>query len=635
MSPSDAQVASRIRFGVFELDVRTGELRKAGRRIRLSGQPLQILEALLRHPAEIVTRDELRHELWPGETFVDFERNLNSAVKRLRAALGDSADAPRFIETLPRRGYRFLVSVEISDPTPLQAPVVPQPDPILAPVARARRFRLGILGVVALALVGGPIGWRKVVSRPAAFERGPIGSLAVLPFQNLSSDPDQIHFADGMTDALITSLAQIKSLKVISRTSVMSYRTAQRPISAIAQELAVDAIVEGSVLRAGDEVRITAQLIHASTDRHLWAASYDGRLADMLTLQSQVARAIAHEVNVSVSPPEEALLSKVPRVDPAVHELYLRGRHLLTRRTEHELRRALEYFEEAVDKDPRFALAYAGMAQAWDALTGWGGYVKPTHGYPRAKAAALKALSIDSTLAEAQTALASVHELYDWDLAAAERGYQRAIELNSNYAQAHTRYSLLLSRTGRAQAALDAAMRARALDPLSLDTNVGLGQRLVTAGKPKEALQQMLSTVELDRNYYDSYVHLANIYERLQSLPEGIATAERAVELSHRSAHAVHTLAAIHVRHKQYAKAKPLIDELETRSIQRNPYEIAMLYLDMGQADKALLWLERACDERTPSMAFLRIAQTGRRFAIVRSHQRFARILQCLEKKAP
>jgi TolB-like protein/DNA-binding winged helix-turn-helix (wHTH) protein/Tfp pilus assembly protein PilF len=634
MSSFDAPASTRLRFGVFELDLPAGELRKAGRRIRLSGQPLQILEALLRRPGEIVTRDDLQRELWPDQTFVDFERNLNSAVKRLRAALGDSADSPRFIETLPRRGYRFLVAVEF-EPLPLGSPSSPVAQH--APAARrpriSRAVRVGIIGVGALAMALVLMAWRARVSRQPAFEPGQVTSLAVLPFQNLSSDPDQVHFADGMTEALITHLAQIKSLRVISRTSVMAYKTGDRRVPQIAKELMVDAVVEGSVMRAGDQVRITAQLIHGPTDRHLWAASYDGRLSDILALQSQVARAIAHEVNVSLSPPEEAMLHKTASLDPAVHELYLRGRHLLVRRTESDVRRALEYFEQAVRQDPEYALAYVGIAQAWDALASWPAYVAPREGYPRAKAAALRALSIDSNLAEAQTALASVHELYDWDLAAAERRYARAIAINPNYAVAHHLYGQLLARTGRSQAGLEAGKRARALDPLSPEMNIGLAQRLDSAGQPKEALAQMLVAVELDHNYFDAYVHLADLYQRHGFVAEAVAAAQRGVELSGRSAHAVHGLAVIYARQKDFAKAKALIAELEARPVQRNSYDIAMLYLEMGASDSALRWLERACTDRTPAMGFLRVAQSGRRFDMVRDAPRFRQILDCVEKE--
>lgn len=638
MSPLDAPVTHRLRFGVFELDLRAGELRKAGRRIRLSGQPLKILEALLRRPGEIVTRDDLQRELWPDQTFVDFERNLNSAVKRLRAALGDSADTPRFVETLPRRGYRFLVPVEIdlTGPSVVHSPPQPAPDPVPVPARTSRgRLRAVSLSIAAAAIVGGLGIWRSFAARQPSFEPGQVRSIAVLPFQNLSTDPDQLHFADGMTDALITHLAQIQSLKVISRTSVMSYRNVQRPIPKIGEELQVDAIVEGSVLRAGDQVRITAQLIHAPTDRHLWAATYDGGLADILALQSRVARAIADEVNVSLSPPEKALLTKVPSVDPAVHELYLRGRHLLVRRTEPESRRALQYFEQAVKQDPQYALAYVGIAQVWDALASWPAYVAPREGYPRAKAAALRALSIDQNLAEAQTALASVHELYDWDLAAAERLYARAIAINPNYALAHHLYGQLLARTGRAQAGVEEGRRARALDPLSPEMNIGLAQRLDSAGQPKEALAQMLIALELDRNYFDVYVHLADLYQRHGLAAEAIAAAERGVELSQRSSHAVHGLAVIYARQKDYAKVRPLIADLEARPVRRNAYDIAMLHLEMGNATSALHWLERACADRTPAMGFLSVAQRGRRFDIVRNEPRFREILDCVEREGP
>jgi TolB-like protein/Tfp pilus assembly protein PilF len=462
---------------------------------------------------------------------------------------------------------------------------------------------------------------------------GEIRSLAVLPFENLSSDPDQGYFADGMTDALITSLAQIKSVRVISRTSVLSYKGVERPISTIARELSVDAIIEGSVLRAGDQVRITAQLIHAGTDRHLWAASYDGGLSDVLTLQNKVAHAIAGEVRASLSTPEEARLLERPKVDPSVLELYLRGRHLLTRRTEPELKRALEYFEQAAARDPQYALAHVGVAQVWDALASWPGYVQPITGYPKAKLAATRALALDDSLAEAHTTLASVRELFDWNVPAAEQGYRRAIALNPNYALAHHRYGQLLGRTGRPEAALEAGLRARALDPLSLETNVGLSFRLMGVGRPKEALAQMLVAVELDRNYFDSQIHLADLHQRQGSRAEAIAAAERGIQLSGRSAHAVHGLAVIYVREGELAKAKPLIAELETHPL-RNSYDIATLYLQLGQNAMALRWLQRACDDRAPAMGFLKTAQAGRLFDGVRDDARFLRVLRCVEDTA-
>lgn len=622
--------ATRLQFGLFELDLRAGELRKAGVRVRLSGQPLRILELLVLRAGQVVTREEIRHALWPVDSPVDFEHNLNTAVKRLRAALGDSAEAPRFIETLPRRGYRFLGSVTpVVEPVPVFQSAEPAPSVTRAtsPPKRGRGALVAALAAAVIA-VSGIVVWLLWPRTPAP-ELGVIRSIAVLPFHNLSDDPEQGYFADAMTDTLITHLAQVKTLKVISRTSVLPYERPSRRIPDIAKALQVDAIVEGSVLRANGTVRITAQLIHGPTDRHVWAESYDGAFNDVLALQSRVARAIAREIRATLSPAEAANLDRVPRLDPAAYELYLRGRHLMTRRTEPEMRRALQYFEQAAAKDPHSALPLVGIAQVWDAMASWGGYVTTKEGYPKAKDAALKALALDSTLAEAHTALASVEELYDWKIDSAEQRYQQAIALNPNYALAHHRYGMLLGRTGRGDAALESALRAKALDPLSLDINMGLAARLAAERRPKESIAQMESVIELDPNYFDSYVHLADAYRRAGDVTKAIATAQRGVDLSGRSAHAVHGLALIYVQTGDVKKALPLIAELERHPI-RNAFDIGTLYLIMKRPEPALRWLRQACEDRVPAMAFIRHAvESNRQFEIVRADRRLAEIANC------
>lgn len=619
--------ATRLQFGLFELDLRAGELRKAGVHVRLAPQPLRILELLVLRAGQVVTREDIRQALWLADTTVDFEHNLNTAVKRLRAALGDSAEAPRFIETLPRRGYRFLGSVT---PVVDALPVLPATE--LAPAVTAvvpprKRGRVVLVAAAVIAITGITV-WVWWPRTPPP-EPGVIRSIAVLPFQNLSDDPEQGYFADAMTDTLITSLAQIKTLKVISRTSVLAYEHPSRRIPDIAKALQVDAVVEGSVLRANDTVRITAQLIHGPTDRHVWAESYDGAFTDVLALQSRVARAIAREIRATLSPAEAATLDRVPRLDPAAYELYLRGRHLMTRRTEPEMRRALQYFEQAAAKDPHSALPLVGIAQVWDAMASWAGYVTTKEGYPKAKDAALKALALDSTLAEAHTALASVEELYDWKIDSAEQRYQQAIALNPNYALAHHRYGMLLGRTGRGDAALESALRAKALDPLSLDINMGLAARLAAVRRPKESIARMESVIELDPNYFDSYVHLADAYRRAGDVTKAIATAQRGVDLSGRSAHAIHGLALIYAQTGDVKKALPLVAELERHPI-RNAFDIGTLYLILKRPEPALRWLRQACEDRVPAMAFIRHdVESNRQFEIVRADRRLAEIASC------
>ena len=363
--------SEHVRFGVFEVDLRAGELRKHGLRIRLQEQPFQVLEMLLLKPREVVTRDELRNKLWPADTFVDFDHGLNKAINKIRDALGDSAENPRFVETVARRGYRFIVDVKVFDATDsrpaqnlkpagfAQTPAVRQRSPWSA-VWKA----LGVVLVAALAVL--------VVWTPRSRSRSSsIRSLAVLPLANLSADPSQDYFADGMTDELITDLGQISALRVISRTSVMTYKGAHKPLPEIARELKVDAVVEGTVLRSGNQVRITAQLIEAPADKHLWAKSYEGDLRDTLALQGKVARAIADEVSINLTPREQAVLRNAKVVDREAYESYLKGRYFWNKRTADGLKMAKDYFDQAIAKDPSYAQAYSGLADTYALLGDW------------------------------------------------------------------------------------------------------------------------------------------------------------------------------------------------------------------------------------------------------------------------
>ena len=414
----DRQVGSRLRFGVFELDLRAGELRKHGLRVRLQEQPFQVLAMLVEHPGEVVAREELQKKLWPADTFVDFDHGLNKAINKLREALGDSAESPRFVETVARRGYRFLVEVR-----PADLAAVSSPQPTSQAPARRQRYRdnsaekdfdgpaLSVTaalpertqlsrgwksaGLLLLVVVAVLAAW-KVHSwlRPPAVIR----SLAVLPLESLSSDASQDYFADGMTDELISDLGQIGALRVISRTSVMAYKHTRKPLPQIARELNVDAVVEGTVLRSGDRVRITAQLIEASADKHLWSQSYEGELRDTLALQDKVARAIADQIRINLNAQEQAALKNVKAVDPQAYESYLKGRYFWNKRTRESLKVALAYFNQAIDEDPKYAQAYSGLADTYALLGDWQYAVMTTkEAMPKAKAAAIKALELDDT----------------------------------------------------------------------------------------------------------------------------------------------------------------------------------------------------------------------------------------------
>ena len=609
---SVAHGAAPIRFGVFEVDPASGELRRHGGKVRLHEQPFQVLLALLERPGEVVSRQELQHRLWPDDTFVEFDNNLNHAISRLRDALGDSTESPRFIETIPRRGYRFI------------APLVVSADAVPAFAEPKRRSAVaGAVAVVmiAAALAGG-LYWRQR-NAPSASS---IQSLAVLPFQNLSGNADEDYFADGMTEALILELSGIRPLRVTSRTSAMLYRKTSKRAPEIAAELGVDAVVEGSIQREGNRVRVTVQLIHGADDAHLWANAYEKDLESILGLHADVARAIASEIRDAVVPPFEPTL--VRRIDPDVYQLYLRGRHLLNRQTEPELRHALAYLQRVVDRDPTYPPAHAAIATAWEAMAA-GSYVPPREGFPKTRAAAERALALDPGLAEAHVRLAGVAELYDWRLDAAETYYKRILEFAPNDIETLQRFSLFLSRTGRGEEALALAERAQAVDPRSADVNISLAARLMGVGRRDEALRWMERARDLDPTYYEPWVHLSHVYEALQRPVEQVAAARKGVEFSGAVPHALHALARAYATTGHQAEAALIVKELDRRPAQRNPYELARMHLLLKRNESALFWLEQACAERTPSMAFFQLAHTGRSFDPIRKHSRFLQVLRC------
>src|SRR5262249_23197263 len=416
------------RFEEFSLDVRTGELTSAGKRVPLREQSLQLLLALLERPGELVTREELMGRLWPPGTFVDSDRGLNKAVKHLREALGDSADQPHFIETFPRRGYRLLVPVTQADPArkeDLPAATSPRRSP--------RRYWIAalVVAVAGLAIVSLRYArtWRTTRSQPLP----QISALAVIPLENLSHDPEQEFFADGMTDELITNLAKMSEAKIVSRTSVMHYKGTRKTLKEIAQELNVDAVVEGTVQRSGNRVRITAQLIQASTDSHLWAESYEQDLSGILDLQRNVATDIARKVNIVVRP-----LRSTRPVDPAAYVAYLKGRYEFYRYTREGWQKSIEYFNQAIQGDPGFAPAHVGLAASYIAGVGW--EALPPEELPKGRVEAKKALDLDDQLASAHFVMGAAHT-GEWRWQDAEREYRRGLELDANDALGRQWYS--------------------------------------------------------------------------------------------------------------------------------------------------------------------------------------------------
>jgi TolB-like protein/DNA-binding winged helix-turn-helix (wHTH) protein/Tfp pilus assembly protein PilF len=619
---------SVVRFGLYEVDLDSGEMRKAGLKIQVQPQPLKVLDALLEHAGEVVTREELRARIWPNESFGDFDQAVNVAVAKLRSALGDSADNPRFIETLSKRGYRFIADVSVIDggtrtraPEPAlgsQPGTEPQPQGAGSEAGAKRRLWprpwiiSGLTLVLVLLIVAVGL-FRSSRQRPTG-----IRSLAVLPLESLSGDESQDYFADGMTDELITDLGQISALRVVSRTSVMAYKHSRKSLPQIARELNVDAVVEGTVLRSGEQVRITAQLIEAPADKHLWAKSYDGNVRNTLALQKSVATAIAEQIRIQLTPQEQAVLKNVTVVNPEAYEAYLKGRYFWNRRTANGLKKAVEFFDLAIQKDPNYARAYAGLADSYALMGDWEyGALAPGEAYPKAKAAATTALKLDNTLGEAHTSLAFVFDVFDWDWDSAEREYRRAIELNPGYATAHHWYAWHLSEMGRSTQAIAEMRKAENLDPLSLIIGADVAEVLLIAHRNDEAIEQGRKTVEMDPNFAIAHYELGEALLQEHSYNEAIAELRKAVELSGGSMLSKASLAYAYAVSNKRNEAVTILNDLKTQSV-RDSSEIALIYVGLGDKNQAMKWLGKAYEEHFNPSILLRPA-----FDPLRSDPRF------------
>jgi TolB-like protein/Tfp pilus assembly protein PilF len=518
------------------------------------------------------------------------------------------------VETLPRRGYRFIYPVEKAG-TPL-----PPPRRWLRPLWIAALALLAIAVVLVGLRVSGP--GDRLLGRPAP---GDINSIAVLPLANLSGDPEQDYFADGMTEALITELGKIRALRVISRQSVMRYKGTDKPLPEIAVELKVDAVVEGSVLREGDQVRITAQLIRADPERHLWAESYQRDLSSVMVLQSEVARAIAGEIRIAVTPAEEARLASARAVNPEAHEAYLKGRYFWNKRTEEGFKRAVEYFQRAIEADPDYPLAYAGLADVYVVEPSYS-VGSPQESISRLKSAAMKALAIDNTLAQAHSSLALAQAFYERDWLAAERGFERALALNPNYATAHQWYAHYLSAMGRFDEALAEIAQAAELDPLSPIISENAGKIFYRARRYGEAIRQCQETLEKNPDFPQAHDCLGLAYEQEAMLEEAIAEFQKAVELSPGSWQ-LGALGRTYAKAGRRREALEIADELEQLSeegyVSRG--SLASMYASLSDNDRAFEWLEKGYEDRDWLVAFLLVDP---RFDPLRDDPRFQDLLR-------
>ena len=603
-----ASSTGRVQFGVFELDLRNAELRKSGIKVKLQDQPLKILQTLLENPGQIVTREELRGRIWPANTFVEFDQGLYNAMARLRDALGDSSENPRFIETVARRGYRFIAPVTTvrTGPKPEAFEVRPREQ-----VGKAVTLRRLAASVVA-GLAGGALflvivlefnveGSHEWLSHRAT----PIRSLAVLPLENLSGDAEQEYFADGMTDELISDLAQRANLRVISRTSVMHYKKTSKMVPEIARELGVEGIVEGSVERSGNRVRIRVHLVRAVDDRQLWAQTYDSEFQDILLLQADAAREIAEHVgaNVLASSGTRSPANGGRPMNPEAYENYLKGRYYLQtgKVADHLIARA--YFLKAIQQDPEAAPAYAGLADVYlfEAYYGPGRKEAAT----QARLAATVALSINPELADAHLAMTGIAEL-DWNRAEGEKHYRRALELEPGSPDGHLHFGMFLAAVGRFSEAIPETETALRLDPMSAHTQASSGFTFYLTGDFDRAIEHSLRALEIDPNYDEAHANL--FYGYWQKGDNERAVREYAKFAGMRG-FSPESITAIQQAYSKGGIKGFWREHLTLNDARQIPtlesFQLASVYAALGENAKALGYLRESYEQREPRMGFV------------------------------
>jgi len=630
---TSAQSPGKLRFDGFEVDLRSGEVWKHGVRVRLQDQPFQVLRVLLERRGEIVTRDELKQMLWPADMFVDFDDGLNTAVKKIRDLLGDSAERPRYIETIPRRGYRFVGPAELSSSVhatvtvaaPSSQSALPLPPDEAAVWRRAARpARYAAVGVLALVvvLVGAVSGWRaRVLGHPAVPR---IESLVVLPLANLSRDPEQDYFADGMTETLIANLAQVGTLRVISRTSAMHYKGTNETLPQIARDMKVDAVIEGTVQRSGNRVRVTAQLIHGQTDVHLWAKTYERDSQDVLVMQSELAQAIVNEIRVHLTPQERQHFAGARSINPEAYDAYLLGDYHSGKRTPAEIEKAIEYFQQAIRIDPSYERAYAGLACAYLERDIWAG-LGIGKSADQVRANTLKALELDGELAEGHALLGDIYFEYDWDWVHTEAEFKRAIELNANLPRSYERYAFFLQAMGRHQEALAAVHRAVELDPLSPWYISEEGRILYRARQYQNAVARYQRALELDPGYLPALGRIADAYEQLGNYDEALTSVKKFQQAVSDRSVGLLQLARIYA---SMGKRREAVEAL--RTIEKNgaldgkEHGLALIYSALGDRDRAIAELEKGVQTRSV-MPFVFVDP---QFDSLRSEPRFQQLLR-------
>lgn len=564
-----------VRFGAFEVDLQAQELRRRGVRVKLQDKPFQILALLLERAGEVVTRQALRQKLWPPDTFVVFDRSLNTAVNKLRQVLGDSAENPRFVETLSRRGYRFVAPVETrssSAPRPVQS---------------------------------------------SDF----IDSIAVLPFHNAGGDPEMEYLSDGITEGIIHSLSQLPEVRVMARSTVFRYKGQDVDPQTVGRDLNIRAVVTGRVVPRGDILNIGIELVDVDNGWRLWGEHYNRKLSDIFTVEEEISKEISEKLRLRLTGEEKKRLAKRFTENAEAYRDYLRGRYFSNRMTEDGLKKSIEYFRQAIEKDPNYALAYAGLADSFG-LFAFFGLSPSSEVMPRAKEAATKALEIDDTLAEAHASLASIKKVHDWDWVAAEMEYRRALELNPGYAAAHRWYADCLSALGRPQEAMQEMQKAHELDPLSLVISMEVAWILYMAREYDGAVEQSVKTLDLEPNFVPALYTLGLAYEQMSKHEKALAALRKAREASGSNPASLAALGHAYASAGKRREAMKLLGELLKMSRQSyvSPYWLAILQAGLGEKDSGFEWLEKAYQERDVWLVWLKQEP---RFDSLRSDSRF------------
>ena len=624
-----------LRFGSFEANVKEGELRKQGLKVRLQDQPFQILVMLLERPGGLVTRQEIHQKLWPADTFVDFDHGLNNAMNRLREALGDSAEFPQFIETLPKKGYRFIGQVTGDEPPEAGFPpaeAMPVAKPVLIPglieqdsKPRPRFLAATLVCCIALGLAAiGFLAWRRMRAAPAATPEHVM--LAVLPFQNLSGDPSQDYFSDGLTEEMIAQLGALSpgQLGVIARTTTMAYKHSSKSVKQIGSELGVGYVLESSVRRDGNQIRISVQLIRVHDQLHVWARSYDRHISHSIELQEEVAKAVAEQIEVRLSPSYKSRTNP-HHLDAGANEAYLRGRYFWNQFTPEGYRKAISYFQQAIAQDSNFAEAYSGLADSYNFLVVMDS-IPASEGHPKALEAARRAVSLGVNLAEPHASLAVALGRSEWNWPGAEDEYKRAIALNPSYSMAHRLYASLLGTTRRHQEAWKQINEAMRLDPLSLPNNAEVVRTLYYARNYDQAIEQGQKAMQLDPNYVRTHFWLGRVYSQKGMYREAIASSEKILESMPDSTLGLTEMAyslAVAGRRKE---ARQILRRLEGRSTSAfvPAYNFAVIHIALNEEEVAVRYMQQAYENRDWALVVLAVEP---RLDPLRTDPRFQEIL--------